>query len=43
MSAFPVFFAQPPVAYLGWTLMHFLWQGALISALYAAVRGLASR
>jgi hypothetical protein len=23
---------------LGWTLVHFLWQGALIAAVYAAVR-----
>ena len=26
---------------LGWTLIHFLWQGASIAALYAAVRWLA--
>jgi uncharacterized protein (TIGR03435 family) len=28
---------------LGWTLVHFLWQGALLAALYAAVRSLVSR
>ena len=43
MSTFPVFLARPSVAHLGWTLLHFLWQGALISAFYAAVRALASR
>ena len=25
---------------LGWTLIHFLWQGVVIAALYTAVRGL---
>jgi beta-lactamase regulating signal transducer with metallopeptidase domain len=43
MSTFPDSLAHPLVAHLGWTLLLFLWQGALISALYAAVRGLASR
>jgi bla regulator protein blaR1 len=43
MNTFPVFFAHPLVAHVGWTLLHFLWQGALISVLYAAVRGLAGR
>jgi len=43
MNTSPVFFAQPLIAHLGWTLLHFLWQGALIAALYAAVRGLAGR
>jgi beta-lactamase regulating signal transducer with metallopeptidase domain len=43
MNTSPAFFAQPLIARLGWTLLHFLWQGALIAALYAAVRSLASR
>jgi uncharacterized protein (TIGR03435 family) len=30
--------SQPWVERLGWTLLHFLWQGVLISALYAAAR-----
>ena len=30
--------AQPWVERLGWTLIHFLWQGALIAALYAIAR-----
>jgi uncharacterized protein (TIGR03435 family) len=30
--------AQPWVERLGWTLIHFLWQGALIVALYAIAR-----
>jgi len=33
-----------PLAYhLGWTLVHFLWQGALAGAVYAALRHAASR
>jgi beta-lactamase regulating signal transducer with metallopeptidase domain len=43
MNTSPAFFAQPLIAHVGWTLLHFLWQGALIAALYAAVRSLASR
>jgi beta-lactamase regulating signal transducer with metallopeptidase domain len=31
---------QPWVARLGWTLVHFLWQGTIVSILYAAIRGL---
>jgi beta-lactamase regulating signal transducer with metallopeptidase domain len=31
-------FAQPWVDRLGWTLLHFLWQGALIAALFAIAR-----
>ena len=31
------------VVRLGWTLVHFLWQGALIGALYAAIRSLVKR
>jgi uncharacterized protein (TIGR03435 family) len=30
--------AQPWIERLGWTLVHFLWQGVLIAAVYAAVR-----
>jgi len=30
--------ARPWVERLGWTLLHFLWQGALIAALYAVAR-----
>jgi hypothetical protein len=30
--------SQPWVERLGWTLVHFLWQGALIAALYALAR-----
>ena len=30
--------SQPWAQRLGWTLLHFLWQGALIAAIYAAVR-----
>ncbi len=29
---------EPSVERLGWTLIHFLWQGVLIAAVYAAVR-----
>jgi hypothetical protein len=28
MSNFQVFFTQPAVVHLGWTLLHFLWQGS---------------
>ena len=31
-------FAQPWVVRLGWTLMHFIWQGTLVAALFALVR-----
>jgi hypothetical protein len=40
MKSLQLLFAQPLAADLGWTLLHFVWQGALISALFAAVRGL---
>jgi beta-lactamase regulating signal transducer with metallopeptidase domain len=43
MNTSPVLLAQPLIAHLGWTLLHFVWQGALIAASYAAVRGLASQ
>ena len=32
---------QPWTERLGWTLLHFLWQGTLVAALFALVRGLA--
>ena len=43
MSNFQVFFTQPAVVHLGWTLLHFLWQGTLVAVLFAVVRGLTSR
>jgi uncharacterized protein (TIGR03435 family) len=39
MNAVHLLSGQPWVERLGWTLLHFLWQGVLISALYAAARG----
>lgn len=38
MNAIQMLSAQPWVTRLGWTLIHFLWQGALIAALYAMAR-----
>jgi hypothetical protein len=38
MPAIQMLASQPWVERLGWTLVHFLWQGALIAALYAIVR-----
>jgi uncharacterized protein (TIGR03435 family) len=38
MNAMHLFAAQPWVERLGITLLHFLWQGVLIAAVYAAVR-----
>ena len=43
MNAVQLLSAQPWVERLGWTLVHFIWQGALLAALHAAVRGLAGR
>jgi bla regulator protein blaR1 len=40
MKSLQLLFAQPLATDLGWTLLHFVWQGALISGLFAAVRGL---
>jgi|HubBroStandDraft_4_1064222.scaffolds.fasta_scaffold14996_2 beta-lactamase regulating signal transducer with metallopeptidase domain len=40
MKSLQLLFAQPLAADLGWTLLHFVWQGALISALLAGVRRL---
>ena len=38
MNAFALLPDQPWVPRLGWTLLHFLWQGAAIAALFSAVR-----
>ena len=38
MNAIQFLSSQPWVERLGWTLVHFLWQGAAIAALYAAAR-----
>jgi GWxTD domain-containing protein len=38
-----VFLSQMPVQRLGWTLLHFLWQGTAIALVYAIVRGLLAR
>jgi TonB family protein len=43
MSALLSFFQQPWVERLGWTLVHFLWQGALISLLFAMLRSITTR
>jgi beta-lactamase regulating signal transducer with metallopeptidase domain len=40
MKSLHLLFAQPLAADFGWTLLHFVWQGALISASFAVVRGL---
>ncbi|HYK89148.1 MAG TPA: M56 family metallopeptidase [Acidobacteriota bacterium] len=42
MNTLTHFFAQPWAERLGWTLLHFLWQGAAITALFAAARPLAA-
>jgi beta-lactamase regulating signal transducer with metallopeptidase domain len=38
MNTIRLLFAQPWVDRLGWTLLHFLWQGALIAGLFAIAR-----
>jgi uncharacterized protein (TIGR03435 family) len=38
MNAVQILWSQPWVERLGWTLVHFLWQGLSIAALYAAAR-----
>jgi uncharacterized protein (TIGR03435 family) len=43
MNAIHVLSGQPWVERLGWTLVHFLWQGLLIAMAYAAARTLARR
>ncbi len=43
MSAFGFSFDNAVVVALGWTLLHFLWQGALVAAVLAAIDALAAR
>jgi len=43
MNAMQVFSSQPWVGRLGVTLLHFLWQGALIGGIYAAARRFVAR
>lgn len=43
MSALELVLRQPWMAPLGWTLVHFLWQGTAIAAAYAAARGIGGR
>jgi beta-lactamase regulating signal transducer with metallopeptidase domain len=38
MNGMQLLFAQPWVDRLGWTLIHFLWQGATIAAIYLLAR-----
>src|SRR5262245_36778121 len=38
MFGIQAFATQPWVSRLGWTLIHFLWQGTVIAAVYAFVR-----
>ena len=38
MTTIQLLFAQPWVERLGWTLIHFLWQGAFIAAIFALAR-----
>jgi hypothetical protein len=42
-NAAELFFTQPWVVRLGWTLLHFLWQGTLIAIVFAVARALLSR
>ena len=43
MTVIQTVFHEAWVARLGWTLLHFLWQGTLIAAVLAVVRGLPGR
>jgi len=43
MNTIQLVFAQPWVERLGFTLLHFVWQGALIGVLFAALRELAGQ
>jgi beta-lactamase regulating signal transducer with metallopeptidase domain len=43
MNTIPLLFAQSWVDRLGWTLIQFLWQGALIAALFALARPFAHK
>src|SRR6185503_6450021 len=38
MSAIYILLSQPWIERLGWVLLHFLWQGALITLVYMAAR-----
>jgi hypothetical protein len=38
MNAIQILSTEPWVERLGWTLLHFLWQGVAIAAIYAAIR-----
>lgn len=38
MSALDTLLSTPLANHLGWTLVHFLWQGALVGVLYACLR-----
>lgn len=40
MNPLPSFWNEPVVHRLGWTLLHFVWQGALLAVAYAAVRAI---
>jgi beta-lactamase regulating signal transducer with metallopeptidase domain/protocatechuate 3,4-dioxygenase beta subunit len=43
MNALELAFGLPWMARLGWTLVHFLWQGTVIAAAYAMADGLGGR
>jgi beta-lactamase regulating signal transducer with metallopeptidase domain len=43
MNTIQLAFAQPWAERLGWTLIHFVWQGALIGVLFEMLRGLAGQ
>ena len=37
MNSFEVLLTKPLLQALGWALVHFIWQGALVALLYAGV------
>ncbi len=43
MSTLQLLFRQPWIVHLGWTLLHFLWQGTAIAVVFAMVRALAGQ
>ena len=43
MNTLQTFFSQPFFQALGWTLLHFIWQGALVGALFAGLNVLLRR
>ena len=43
MNSIELLLNQPWAARLGWTLIHFFWQGTLIAVLFAAARAMAGR